>query len=120
MIAIADELGPGTAEPVGFRPAFEPSRTRAAEGEEGAPKKKKEKVQKEYVGPWAGWEGESLEMVAPTQEEWEEQEEGGGAPLNKKARSKVIVDAGKKEVGFGEEKSVFHGAFLVVRSKSVV
>lgn len=87
---------------------------RAAEGEEGAPKKKKEKVQKEYVGPWAGWEGESLEMVAPTQEEWEEQEEGGGAPLNKKARSKVIVDAGKKEVGFGEEKSVFHGAFLVV------
>lgn len=86
------------------------------EGEEGAPKKKKEKVQKEYVGPWAGWEGESLETVAPTQEEWEEQEEGGGAPLNKKARSKVVVDSGKKEVGFGEEKSVFHGAFLVLGS----
>ena len=73
------------------------------------PKKKKEKIQKEYIGPWAGWEGEKIEVVAPTEEEYEEQEAAGGAPLNKKARKAVSKDAGVKEVGFGEEKSIFHG-----------
>jgi pre-mRNA-processing factor 17 len=47
-------------------------------------------------------------------EEYEEQEEAGGAPLNKKQRKAVIKDSGKKEVGFGEEKSTFHGAPFVV------
>ncbi|ORY70610.1 WD40-repeat-containing domain protein [Leucosporidium creatinivorum] len=85
-------------------------------GEDGTvtqvPKKKKEKVQKEYIGPWAGWEGEKIETVGPTEEEWEEQEANGGAPLNKKQRKAVIKDAGAKEVGFGEEKSIFHGKEL--------
>lgn len=72
-------------------------------------KPKKEKVQKEYIGPWAGWEGEKIETVGPTEEEWEEQEANGGAPLNKKQRKAVIKDAGAREVGFGEEKSIFHG-----------
>lgn len=75
------------------------------------PRKKKEKVQREYIGPWAGWEGEKIETVQPTFEEYEEQEAAGGAPLNKKQRKAVIKDSGAKEVGFGEEKSVFHGAF---------
>jgi pre-mRNA-processing factor 17 len=80
---------------------------------EAPKKKKKEKVQKEYVGPWAGWEGESLETVGPSIEEYEEQEEGGGAPLNRKERVKAVLDnGGKKEVGFGEEKSTFHGALF--------
>lgn len=72
-------------------------------------KVKKQKVQKEYVGPWAGWEDQNLGTVGPTVEEWEEQEERGGAPLNKEQRKRAVVDAGKKEIGFGEEKSTFHG-----------
>lgn len=84
------------------------------EGEGGdgvseAPKKKKEKVQKEYLGPWAGWEDENLGVAVPTVEEWEEQAEKGGAPKSK--RSKPVVDAGK-QIGFGEEKSVFHGTLF--------
>lgn len=75
-------------------------------------KPKEAKPQKEYVGPWAGWEGESLDAVAPTAEEWEEQEERGGAPLNKKAR-KAVVDVGKQDsVPFGSETSKFHGKEL--------
>ncbi|KDE06182.1 hypothetical protein MVLG_03464 [Microbotryum lychnidis-dioicae p1A1 Lamole] len=69
---------------------------------------KKDKVQKEYLGPWAGWEGENIGVVNPSEAEYEEQEERGGAPLNKKQRKEVIKDSGK-EVGFGQEKSVFHG-----------
>lgn len=83
----------------------------AVAGEEGAPpKKKKEKFQKEYIGPWAGWEGENLNTVGPTVEEYEEQAEGGGAPLNKKARMKATIDTGRQEIGFGQEKSIFHGS----------
>ncbi|SCV70516.1 BQ2448_1910 [Microbotryum intermedium] len=69
---------------------------------------KMQKVQKEYLGPWAGWEGENIGVVNPSEAEYEEQEERGGAPLNKKQRKEVIKDSGK-EVGFGQEKSVFHG-----------
>lgn len=82
-------------------------------------KRKKEREQKEYVGPWAGWEGEKIETVGPTKEEYEEQEEGGGAPLNKKQRKQVIKDSGKAEVGFGEEKSTFHGTALSFFSLSL-
>ncbi|GAA6036760.1 hypothetical protein JCM8097_003464 [Rhodosporidiobolus ruineniae] len=81
------------------------------EGEaDGAPKKKRVKEQREYVGPWAGWEGESLEVAVPTAEEYEEQEERGGPLLNKEQRrKKALEDANRRDVGFGEEKSVFHG-----------
>lgn len=72
-------------------------------------KRKKEKEQKEYIGPWAGWEGEHIGIVRPTEEEYEEQEEQGGAPLNKKQKKSVTKDSGPREVLFGEEKSVFHG-----------
>ena len=86
-----------------------------AVGEDGEPiiaplPKKKENIQKEYLGPWAGWEDEDLSPAVPTAEQWEEQEENGGAPLNKKQRKQVVVDdKSKLEVGFGQEKSVFHG-----------
>ncbi|GAA5848953.1 hypothetical protein JCM8547_006396 [Rhodosporidiobolus lusitaniae] len=78
---------------------------------EGQPKKKrKEKEQREYLGPWAGWSGESMEVAVPTEEEYEEQELAGGPLLNKEQRKrKVIEDARGQEVGFGQEKSVFHG-----------
>lgn len=77
-----------------------------------AKKAKKQKEQKEYIGPWAGWEGEHIGVVRPTEEEYEEQEEQGGAPLNKKQRKSVTKDTGPREVLFGEEKSVFHGKEL--------
>ncbi|KAK4701782.1 pre-mRNA-processing factor 17, partial [Phenoliferia sp. Uapishka_3] len=54
---------------------------------------------------------ESLDVVKPTVEEWEEQEERGGKPLTKKERSRPVIDAGK-QIGFGEEKSTFHGKEL--------
>ena len=91
-----------------------------AVGEDGEPivapaPKKKEKIQKEYLGPWAGWEDEDLSPAVPTAEQWEEQEANGGAPLNKKQRKQaVIVDKGKLEVGFGQEKSIFHGQSSVL------
>ncbi|KAM0786548.1 hypothetical protein ACM66B_002005 [Microbotryomycetes sp. NB124-2] len=76
-------------------------------------KKKKEKVQKEYLGPWAGWEGENIGTVAPTEQEYEEQEEAGGPPLNKKQRKEVLKDSGRQnEIQFGQEKSIFHGKEL--------
>lgn len=86
-----------------------------AEGEEtttgGAGKRKKaKKEQKEYLGPWAGWEGDNTTVAIPTEEEYEEQELAGGPLLNKQERRrKLLEDANRKEVGFGEEKSVFHG-----------
>lgn len=86
-----------------------------AEGEVAVPRVKKEKVQKEYIGPWAGWENEVIAPVAPTVEMWEDQIAAGGAPLTKKQRTKAVVESGKREVGFGEEKSVFHGASLPLR-----
>ncbi|GAA6010806.1 hypothetical protein JCM10207_005852 [Rhodosporidiobolus poonsookiae] len=86
-----------------------------AEGEEGddadeRPKKKaKEKEQREYLGPWAGWSGESTAVVAPTEEEWAEQELAGGPLLNKEQRRKKVLEDANREVGWGQEKSVFHG-----------
>jgi len=75
-------------------------------------KPKVAKPQKEYLGPWAGWDGESLDAVGPTEEELEEQEERGGAPLNKKTR-KTVIDHGKQQsVAFGAETSTFHGKEL--------
>lgn len=83
----------------------------AASGAAGKRKKAK-KEQKEYLGPWAGWEGENLSVAVPTEEEYEEQELAGGPLLNKQERrKKLLEDANRKEIGFGEEKSVFHGAF---------
>lgn len=82
-----------------------------ADGEARQVKRKKEKVQREYLGPWAGWEGESLAVAVPTEEEYEEQEAAGGPLLNKQERrKKLLEDAGKRDIGFGEEKSIFHGA----------
>ncbi|GAA5846472.1 hypothetical protein JCM3766R1_001902, partial [Sporobolomyces carnicolor] len=81
----------------------------AASGAAGKRKKAK-KEQKEYLGPWAGWEGENLSVAVPTEEEYEEQELAGGPLLNKQERrKKLLEDANRKEIGFGEEKSVFHG-----------
>ncbi|BGP56335.1 hypothetical protein JCM8202_000390 [Rhodotorula sphaerocarpa] len=81
-----------------------------ADGEARQVKRKKEKVQREYLGPWAGWEGESLAVAVPTEEEYEEQEAAGGPLLNKQERrKKLLEDAGKRDIGFGEEKSIFHG-----------
>ncbi|GAA6061123.1 hypothetical protein JCM10212_001723 [Sporobolomyces blumeae] len=85
----------------------------ALEGGEAASsgkRKKPAKEQKEYLGPWAGWEGEKISVVVPTEEEYEEQEARGGPLLNKQERRrKVLEESNRKEVGFGEEKSVFHG-----------
>ncbi|GAA5883711.1 hypothetical protein JCM3774_005790, partial [Rhodotorula dairenensis] len=80
-----------------------------ADGQVRPVKRKKDKVQREYLGPWAGWEGENLATVVPTEEEYEEQEARGGPLLNKQERrKKLLEDAGKRDIGFGEEKSIFH------------
>ncbi|KAM0745636.1 WD40 repeat-like protein [Meredithblackwellia eburnea MCA 4105] len=85
------------------------------EGGEADKKRKKKqslKPKKEYQGPWAGWDGEHIGTVGPTEEEYEEQEARGGKPLNKKERAnRPIVDEGK-QIKFGEEKSVYHGKDL--------
>jgi pre-mRNA-processing factor 17 len=79
-------------------------------GEGSIKRKKPKKEQKEYLGPWAGWEGDNTTVAIPTEEEYEEQELQGGPLLNKQERRrKLLEDANRKEVGFGEEKSVFHG-----------
>jgi pre-mRNA-processing factor 17 len=88
-----------------------------ADGEVRQVKRKKEKVQREYLGPWAGWEGENLAVAIPTEEEYEEQEAMGGPLLNKQERrKKLLEDAGKRDIGFGEEKSVFHGTCTLLAS----
>jgi pre-mRNA-processing factor 17 len=87
------------------------------EGEKGegsdAPKKKKKK---EYVGPWAGWENERVGVeVQPTEEEWEEQEVlSTVVRTDGKSKVRNVQPGGepKREIGFGEEKSTFHGWFM--------
>lgn len=89
--------------------------------DEGAERqaKRAKKPQREYVGPWAGWEGESLAVAIPTEEEYEEQEAQGGPLLSKEERrKKVLEDANRREVGFGQEKSVFHGESLALSACS--
>lgn len=66
------------------------------EREEGQPPK-----EKEYVGPWAKYEQEEFIPDGP---DWEEQEEHF-----KRTKTAPIIVKGKRDVGFGEEKSVFHG-----------
>ena len=56
---------------------------------------------KGYMGPWAGWKDDNAEALVPEEEEYTLPE--------RKARKAVIIDKSRKEVGFGEEKSVFHG-----------
>lgn len=56
--------------------------------------------EKAYMGPWAGWKDEATKTLVPAEEEYE---------IIERRRGAVTVDKSKKEVGFGEEKSVFHG-----------
>lgn len=56
--------------------------------------------EKAYMGPWAGWKDEATKTLVPAEEEYE---------IVERRRGAVPVDKSKKEVGFGEEKSVFHG-----------
>jgi len=105
-----DAAGAGPGEGAGEGAAAEDGGDDEA-GERQA--KRSKKPQREYVGPWAGWDGESLAVAIPTEEEYEEQEAQGGKLLNKEERrKKLLEDANRREVGFGEEKSVFHGASL--------
>lgn len=69
------------------------------EEEEGQPPK-----EKEYKGPWAAYEEEDFVPDGP---DWEEQEEH-----YKRTKTSAIIVKGKRDVGFGEEKSVFHGKFF--------
>jgi uncharacterized protein YecA (UPF0149 family) len=46
-----------------FLPPFLLVEQRGADGEVRQVKRKKEKVQREYLGPWAGWEGENLALA---------------------------------------------------------
>lgn len=85
-----------------------------AEGEDGAPAAadKSDKM-KGYMGPWAGWKDEMNAPAVPSQEEWELHERR----INKKG---PIIERSKKEVGFGEEKSVFHGKSRTLLSTEVL
>jgi pre-mRNA-processing factor 17 len=82
----------------------EPPEESAGEDIEGAPVAPPKKS-KEYLGPWAGWE-EPVTIVddGPEFEEVEEHFK----------KSKPIIERSKREIGFGEEKSVFHGELLLV------
>lgn len=70
--------------------------------EEGQPPK-----EKAYMGPWAEYEQED---IIPDGPDWEEQEEHF-----KRTKTAPIIVKGKRDVGFGEEKSVFHGELSTVR-----
>lgn len=56
--------------------------------------------EKAYMGPWAGWKDAATKTLVPEEEEYE---------IVERRRGAAPVDKSKKEVGFGEEKSVFHG-----------
>lgn len=56
--------------------------------------------EKAYMGPWAGWKDAATKTLVPAEEEYE---------IVERRRGAVPIDKSKKEVGFGEEKSVFHG-----------
>lgn len=72
------------------------------EGEEGAEgADDKAKMTKGYMGPWAGWKDEMVAPLIPEEEEY--------VLPAQRTRKAVIIDKSQKEVGFGEEKSVFHG-----------
>ena len=60
---------------------------------------------KAYVGPWAGWEEDKNMEPEPEVEEYEEHA--------KRSKKGPIIERSKREVGFGEEKSVFHGQRIV-------
>jgi pre-mRNA-processing factor 17 len=57
-------------------------------------------AKKPYMGPWAGWQDTATKTLVPEEEEYE---------IIQRRRGAMPVDKSKKEVGFGEEKSVFHG-----------
>ncbi|GAA99633.1 uncharacterized protein L969DRAFT_413647 [Mixia osmundae IAM 14324] len=70
------------------------------EGEEIA-----EEDRVEYVGPWAAYREERLDIPAgPDEEEYESSARRGD--------KRAILERSAREVGFGEEKSVFHGAAM--------
>ena len=54
-----------------------------------------------YMGPWASWKSDATAVLLPEEEEYE-------LPSRKSGKG-PIIDKSKKEVGFGEEKSIFHG-----------
>lgn len=56
---------------------------------------------KAYMGPWAGWKDDVTAPLIPEEEEY--------ALPERRAKKGPIIEKSKKEVGFGEEKSVFHG-----------
>lgn len=64
--------------------------------------------EKEYKGPWATYEEEDFIPDGP---DWEEEEEHF-----KRTKTAAIIVRGKRDVGFGQEKSVFHGEPLIVCS----
>lgn len=84
-----------------------PTKGDGAEGEEGQDEEASSeeddlKRAKAYMGPWAGWKDEATAPPVPTEEEYQ---------MHERVRNKKgpIIHKSKQEVGFGEEKSVFHG-----------
>lgn len=65
-----------------------------------------EAEEKGYMGPWAGWKDDLTAPLVPDEEEYELPER-----RNKKG---PIIDKSKREVGYGEEKSVFHGKHFIL------
>ncbi|CAD6581516.1 MAG: hypothetical protein CYPHOPRED_001598 [Cyphobasidiales sp. Tagirdzhanova-0007] len=60
-----------------------------------------EEEDKAYMGPWAGWKDDVTAPLIPEEEEY--------ALPERRAKKGPIIEKSKKDVGFGEEKSVFHG-----------
>lgn len=71
------------------------------DGENGEDPEEDASKEKAYMGPWAGWKDEIIAPPVPEEEEYLMPE--------RRAKKAVIIDKSRKEVGFGEEKSVFHG-----------
>lgn len=68
------------------------------EGEERDPN-----APREYKGPWAGWDEHEVDAAVyegPDEEEYEVA----------RRTKRPLIEKSKRDVGFGEEKSVFHGA----------
>lgn len=82
---------------------FDEEKEEKAEGEEEDVQEEEDGKEKAYMGPWAGWKDEITAPLVPEEEEYELHE--------RRAKKGPIIEKSKKEVGFGEEKSVFHGKY---------
>lgn len=80
----------------------DPDRDDKAEGSQGEDGSEDDGQERAYMGPWAGWKDEATAPLVPEdQQDYE--------IIERKTNKGPLLDKSNREIGFGEEKSVFHG-----------